>query len=344
MCCNGELVKCMKINLKKTTLSTLLYLSGYDTKTGANDVIAVKQRDGSIKASPVEVYFKVTSEMRQSVSHSKTGLVSKIKVGENNLIECMHIESSHLQHDEVELSFDITSQHLQEISLDNGMNKSFFNIEDLNVRIPFSIYVFDQDDKLIVSDIDGTITKSDTWGFFGGALGYKVHHEDVNVFLHNLYENGYKILYLTARPIRYQAYTRKYLFEMITKSNRSSSRSPRGPLRTSEKNTDDLPLPRSPVICIPKHLAEEALGDPSKAVEGKLSALKNILELFQDPSSVVAGSYGNNNSDAEAYKKVGIPLDKTFIINKKSKIVNLLSEQETTYKVQTTDLDNLYPE
>ena len=344
MCGNGELSKCIKIKVKKFALNSLLYISGYDTKIGANDVIVVKQQDGSIKASPVQLYLKITPEMRNTVSLSKSGSVSNIQVCEKKLIECMHIKSSHLEHDEVELSFDITSQHLREINLDYGMNTCYFIIESLNVRIPFSIYVFNPDDKIIISDIDGTITKSDTWGFFGGAMGYKVHHEYVNSFLHNVHENGYKIVYLTARPISYQSFTRNYLFEMITKSNQRFSRSLRGPLRTSEKVLDGPPLPQGPVLCIPKDLAEAALGDSSKAIEGKSSTLQNVLALFEDPSTVVAGAYGNNNSDSEAYKNIGIPPNKTFMINKKSKIVNIMTKEETTYKLQSDNLNNIYPE
>ena len=193
----------------------------------------------------------------------------------------------------------------------------------LNIRLPFSIYVFSPDDKLIISDIDGTITKSDTWGFFGGALGFKVHHKFVNTFHVHAYSNGYKMIYLTARSMRYQSFTKKYLF--------------------TDTDTGSVGVPTNPVLCIPNHLAVAALGDPFKAVLGKTTCLNNVLSLFEDPSSVIAGAYGNKSSDSEAYKNSGISLSNTYIINKDSKIINVATEDETTYKMQYEDLNNRYP-
>ena len=83
------------------------------------------------------------------------------------------------------------------------------------------IYLLDHYDKLVITDIGGTITKTNTVGFFGGNWGFKVHHKQVNKFFDGLYKNGYKIIYLTARPISFQTLTRKYLFETL-KDNGSS--------------------------------------------------------------------------------------------------------------------------
>ena len=57
--CTGKLCKTCKIKAKKFALDSILAIRGYDTTTGANDVIIVKQPDGSIKASPLEVSIKV---------------------------------------------------------------------------------------------------------------------------------------------------------------------------------------------------------------------------------------------------------------------------------------------
>ena len=331
--CTEELAKSIKIKVKKFALNSLLSIAGYDISTGANDVIIVKQKDGSIKASPIQVYIKVTSQMRNAASSTKQGVMSKIQIGENNLLEYKYIQSSDLEHDETVLSFDISEnvQHLQtldiqDINFGNEINQSYFIVDELNIRIPLSVYVFGQDDKIIVSDIDGTITKSDTRGFFGGALGCKVHHENVDEFLRGLNENGYKIIYLTARNLRYMSYTKNYLFEKI-----------------AVNNVNGVGLPKYPVLCIPQEFAVAALADESQAVLGKSSSLNNVLSLFENPSDMFVGAYGNKNSDAEAYKNVGISLNKTFIINKQSEITNVLSDEKTTFQLQIEDLNNLFP-
>jgi len=333
--CTEAFANSMKITVKKFALNSLLSITGYDISTGANDVIIVKQKDGSIKASPIEVYIKVSSQMRRKVSSTKTGVMSKIQLGENdeNLIGCKYIQSSDLQYDDIVISFDISEnlQHLQtldlyDINFGAEINQSYFIVNELNIRIPFSVYVFSQDDKVVVSDIDGTITKSDTRGFFGGALGYKVYHENVDTFLRGLNENGYKILYLTARTLRYMSYTKNYLFEKI-----------------AEHNVNGAGLPRYPVLCISQEFAVAALADESQAILGKSSTLNNVLSLFEDPSATFVGAYGNKSSDAEAYKNAGISPNKTFIINKQSDITNILSDEKTSFGLHTKDLNDLYP-
>ena len=81
--------------------------------------------------------------------------------------------------------------------------------------------------RLIFTDIDGTITKSDVKGFLHGSLeNYlpsvkgirfksEVHHEGVVKFFHKAAANGYTIIYLTARPIDFDSQTRKYLFNSL---------------------------------------------------------------------------------------------------------------------------------
>ena len=81
--------------------------------------------------------------------------------------------------------------------------------------------------RLIFTDIDGTITKSDVKGFVHGSLeNYlpsvkglrfksEVHHEGVIEFFHKASDNGYTIIYLTARPIDFDSQTRKYLFHSL---------------------------------------------------------------------------------------------------------------------------------
>ena len=102
-------------------------------------------------------------------------------------------------------------------------------------------------------------------------------------------------------------------------------------------------LPKNPVFCLPGKAADAALGDSSKGAEGKTTSLQNVLSLFKEPGNVIVGAYGNNNSDSEAYKNVGVPLNLIYLINKQSKMVNLETKQETSFKAQATEINSLYP-
>ena len=80
---------------------------------------------------------------------------------------------------------------------------------------------------MVFTDIDGIITRSDVKGFLGGSLesylpsvkGLRftsdVHQENVVKFLHSVANNGYIVIYLTARPIDFDSHTRKYLFNSL---------------------------------------------------------------------------------------------------------------------------------
>jgi phosphatidate phosphatase LPIN len=63
-----------------------------------------------------------------------------------------------------------------------------------------------------VSDVDGTVTKSDVLGHILPRLGasYWAHTGITNLYT-DINMNGYKILYLSSRPIGFATGTRKYL-------------------------------------------------------------------------------------------------------------------------------------
>ena len=52
----------------------------------------------------------------------------------------------------------------------------------------------------MISDFDGTITRSDVIGFFSGKL-YDCYHEDVFKLMHKLEEKNIHVIYLSMRSI-----------------------------------------------------------------------------------------------------------------------------------------------
>ena len=321
---NAKQLKAVRGRTQQLAMNKYRAMKGDATRLGVNDIVVLAQEDGSLKASPLQVYIRITTQMRPTITSKP--LMSKIQVGANVIVDGMEIECKNMQEGENEHTCEFSSAQLKAMNFEPGINPSFFIIEEMNIRIRFFIYLFDQKDKLVVTDIDGTITKTDTRGFFGGNLGYSVHHASVNEFFDKVYSNGYKVMYLTARPIAYQSLTRKYLFESL-----------------SCKDPNNWKLPKNPVFCLPGNAADAALGDSSKGAEGKTTSLKNVLGLFKETGNVIVGAYGNNNSDSEAYKNVGVPLNMTYLIDKQSKMVNLETKQETSFKAQATEINTLYP-
>ena len=73
------------------------------------------------------------------------------------------------------------------------------------------IFLWSNSDKLVISDIDGTITKSDVLGHILPAIGKDWAHSGVADLYTKIHENGYKIIYLSARAIGQSSITKDYL-------------------------------------------------------------------------------------------------------------------------------------
>ena len=73
-------------------------------------------------------------------------------------------------------------------------------------------YVIESTTKVVISDIDGTITKSNVGGQVAGFLGKDYSHEGIAQFYSRLnQQQGYQLLYLTSRPITSNISTREYV-------------------------------------------------------------------------------------------------------------------------------------
>ena len=293
--------------------------------SGANDVLVVKQDDNSLKSSPLNVFvgkfenwetFFQSRENKEAEIHVNGQKVPgiTIEIGESGVAELIGSEKT----------CKFTESQLMQMELRDGMNKASFVVEELDVEIPFSIFLYDQKTKLILTDIDGTITTSDVRGFLGASLGYDVHHEGVFEFLHKVAKQGYVIIYLTARPIALDLETRKYLFE------------------DPENDENGYRLPQHPLFLTPAVMSEAALGDSTDHTNIKTQTLKNLIALFNNKSNQIYGAYGNKNSDTKAYRNIGITDNKIFIIDKQSNMINVGTQKPTSYKEHALDIDKMY--
>lgn len=203
---------------------------------------------------------------------------------------------------------------LQHMNLKLGCNKMtcICNTADqwLQQRIiSFDIWLYDVNDKLIVMDIDGTITKSDLQGYIETVLLgiYNNHiHDGIYTFLdvmknhHNLH-----VLYLTARPIADVHVTK----QLLGYSDGSKRLLPDGPLFMVKENK---------VKAVMNELCK-------KTFLYKSTVLSYITKLFTSANSNTAMSplvigIGNRPHDAHAYIEAGIPEDTVFIIDTQSTI------------------------
>ena len=98
--------------------------------------------------------------------------------------------------------------------LKEGVNKIRFTVSSQSrgrVSIVAKLFKWEPDSKIVVSDVDGTITRSDVMGQIMPMLGRDWSHAGVAQLYSNVFKNGYKIMYLSSRAIGQSGITKDYL-------------------------------------------------------------------------------------------------------------------------------------
>ena len=75
----------------------------------------------------------------------------------------------------------------------------------------------------------------------------------------------------------------------------------------------------------------------------KINILTEIRRLFPQNNFPFYAGFGNRNTDAIAYRAIGIELNRIFIINTKSNVVQLNHKQQKTYESIAQEVNNLFP-
>jgi len=310
-------------------------------------------------------------------------------------------------------------------SLRDGANRITFEVEGSGVKVESRLYVWSPHSKIVISDVDGTITKSDVLGHIFFYVGRDWTHLGVAQLYSSITANGYNIVYLTSRAIGQTDATRVYLqnikqfapgSSMATSSataaasatasspphisnpfittvnssqagansaqslssslpsSKSSTRSsfdatssytspsnsnslsnpkvdsptPAPPVSVDtspDTNEPVFQLPPGPVITSPDRLftaftREVILRRPQ---EFKIAALSNILSLFPDGSSPIIAGFGNRDTDVLAYRAVGVPNGRIFIISPTGEVQTDNKTFQKSYAWINSHVDNIFP-
>ena len=90
------------------------------------------------------------------------------------------------------------------LDLKKGANQVQFSVTSAfqgTTKCFCQIFLWHHSDKIVISDIDGTITKSDVRGHIYHMIGRDWSQCDVVKLFRKIAENGYHIVYLSARAI-----------------------------------------------------------------------------------------------------------------------------------------------
>jgi len=197
-----------------------------------------------------------------------------------------------------------SSDKLKSLNLRQGVNTITYTVESGlqgSQTVSGHIYLWPSDVNLIISDIDGTITKTDFLGHILPMFGKDWSQPGIAPLYTNIRRNGYQILYLTARPIGQALQTKEFLHSVY----QDGSMLPHGPLIMS------------PDRMLPSVKRELLFKRPELF---KMAVLKDIRSLFPAHHNPFHAGFGNRETDAVAYKSVGIPLQKVFLVNPRGDI------------------------
>ncbi|KAG0569935.1 hypothetical protein KC19_6G126500 [Ceratodon purpureus] len=192
-----------------------------------------------------------------------------------------------------------------------GRNKITFYIEGQpNSSVDARIYRWEWNSNVVVVDMDGTITRSELRGILHCYTEEHYLHPEVSTFFLYLKALGYKVIYLTARPITTIKSTRKYLVDDFDQFQREEfTKLPDGPVFTSCDGRIRTTLNYVGVAT--------GLGGASH-FDFKASFLTEIRKLFYD--GALRAGFGNTEADKRSYRSVGIPEERIFDVKKGGRI------------------------
>lgn len=219
----------------------------------------------------------------------------------------------------------LTSDQLKELDLKPGENIMSFTVNRATCQA--NMYLWKHDTPVVISDIDGTITKSDALGHVLTMIGRDWTHAGVAKLYSDIVANGYNIMYLTSRGVGQADMTRAYLNGIL----QDGYRLPRGPTILSPDRT--MAALRREVYLRKPHVF-------------KMATLRDIRNLYGPDSHCFYAGFGNRLTDQISYRTVDVPRNRIFTINSTAEVsLDLLSlnKLKLTYVNMTEVVDHYFP-
>nr|XP_055183543.1 phosphatidate phosphatase LPIN1 isoform X2 [Nyctereutes procyonoides] len=274
----------------------------------------------------------------------------------------------------------LTSEQLKSLKLKNGPNDVVFSVTTQyqgTCRCEGTIYLWNWDDKVIISDIDGTITRSDTLGHILPTLGKDWTHQGIAKLYHkvsHLWNPGplsafpgqswrpWGSFYLLAdsqnlglacwsagpRGARCDAPVagcgNGYKFLYCSARAIGMADMTRGYLHwVNERGTV---LPQGPLLLSPSSLFSALHREviEKKPEKFKVQCLTDIKNLFFPNTEPFYAAFGNRPADVYSYKQVGVSLNRIFTVNPKGELVQEHAKTNISSYVRLCEVvDHVFP-
>ncbi|PGH35346.1 phosphatidate phosphatase LPIN [[Emmonsia] crescens] len=219
----------------------------------------------------------------------------------------------------------LTSDQLKALNLKPGANEMTFSVN--KATCPAAMYLWNYKVPIVISDIDGTITKSDALGHVLNMIGRDWTHLGVAKLYTDIVSNGYNLMYLTSRSTGQADTTRTYLSGIVQEGYK---------------------LPKGPVIMSPDRTIAALRREIylRKPEVFKMACLRDILSLFRGRKNPFYAGFGNRLTDALSYRSVNIPSSRIFTINSNAEVsLDLLSlnKYKSSYVTMRELVDHFFP-
>lgn len=220
-----------------------------------------------------------------------------------------------------------TNEQIASLNLIDGQNmiKFSFSTRVLGMQqVDAHIYLWKWNARIVISDVDGTITKSDVLGQFMPLVGRDWTQSGVARLFSAIKENGYQLLFLSARAIVQAYLTRSFLLNV---------------------KQDGKTLPNGPVVISPDGLFPSLFREVIRRAphEFKIACLQDIRKLFPSDYNPFYAGFGNRDTDELSYMKIGIPKGKIFIINPKGEVATSHRIDVKSYTSLHTLVNDMFP-
>ncbi|KAJ6425545.1 hypothetical protein OIU84_026173 [Salix udensis] len=165
---------------------------------------------------------------------------------------------------------------------------------------------------------------SDVLGQFMPLVGKDWTQSGVAKLFCAIKENGYQLLFLSARAIVQAYLTRSFLFNV---------------------KQDGKTLPNGPVVISPDGLFPSLYREVIRRAphEFKIACLEDIKRLFPSDYNPFYAGFGNRDTDEFSYRKIGIPKGKIFIINPKGEVAISHRIDVKSYTSLHTLVNDMFP-
>jgi phosphatidate phosphatase PAH1 len=194
----------------------------------------------------------------------------------------------------------MTSDELKSLRLQEGLNKVEYVTQTKKKKsLTGRIFFWDENVRIVVSDIDGTLTKSDMKGHLYYFMGKDWSREGVVSLYNEISLRNYKILYVSSRSLSQVGATI-------------------GLLNFVDQN--GAKLPQGPILLSPDGMFRSIVRELSNYSQNlKETTLFELEQNFPLDKKPFWAGFGNRMGDARAYYNSCIEPGRIFIFDQKTK-------------------------